>query len=126
MKICIPIVLFISILVSCGVNQKKTNQASDQTNEPNTNGAIKIELNYLGVVQKDKKCGFIIDVRTQNDQVSFAPKNLPEQYQVPGMGLAFSTIDYPDEQNKCGAHYIITLTKIDLAPELKRINPPRN
>ncbi len=126
MKTITPIILVLSILLSCGVNQKKTNQASNQTNEQTQSAAITIELNYLGVVLKDKKCGYIVEVQTQNDKISFAPKNLPEQYQIPGMRLAFSTIDYPNEQNKCGAHYIITLTKIDVAPELERISPPRN
>lgn len=115
MRLQILVLLPLFALLSCGT--KKKTKVPQEANpvvhvEDAQPGSVSIEVSYVGFIALDEECGFIIEVKTDNDAISFAPRKLDEHLKKPGMRVRFSTNSTISEENKCGLHFIIDLTRI--------------
>lgn len=105
------------LLLSCATKLKNTqvNTVSSEEVKDDINhndAAVKIEVVYVGVVEIDKECGVVIRVKTEFDEVSFAPSDFDERFKKEGMRVRFGTEDDLSKVKKCNDHFIISLTRI--------------
>ncbi len=108
------IILIISFsFISCKTSKNASNDEKIETekvSEIKTNEVI-VDDKLIGVVEKNKECGFVIRVKTDKDEQIYLPDNLETILQIENIRVKFS-FEAISQKSKCEVMKPIHLTYI--------------